>query len=158
MDTEKLVRDCLSKCIHMSLGTCADNKPWVCEVHFAYDGELNLYYRSLESRRHSQEIEKNKYVAGNVVKQYAKGEPCDGAVYFEGTAKLLTPGQELDAAHNALSERLGIGDAELQQAQDQAGHQPVLQSHCQCVLFLWRSRGRACPKTGIKMERTITPW
>jgi uncharacterized protein YhbP (UPF0306 family) len=123
MDTEKLVRDCLSKCIHMSLGTCADNKPWVCEVHFAYDGELNLYYRSLTSRRHSQEIEKNKYVAGNVVKQYAKGEPCDGAVYFEGTAKLLTPGQELDAAHKALSERLGIGDAELQQAQDPAGHQ-----------------------------------
>ena len=66
MDIEKLIREYLPQIIHLSLGTSANNKPWVCEVHFAYDESLNLYYRSLTLRRHSQEIAENPNF-GNIV-------------------------------------------------------------------------------------------
>lgn len=51
----------------MSLATSADNKPRVCEVYFVYDTDLNFYFRSKTSRRHSQEIAKNPYVSANIV-------------------------------------------------------------------------------------------
>lgn len=89
IDIEKVVREYIDKSIHMSLATSADNKPWVCEVHFAYDKELNIYWRSKTDRRHSQEIEANPYVAGNIVKQHDVGE-YPHAIYFEGTAELVT--------------------------------------------------------------------
>src|SRR5438552_15277179 len=91
MDIEKIIREYLPHVVHMSLGTSKDNKPWVCEVHFAYDEDLNLYYRSTPARRHSQEIADSPNVAGTIVKAVGLGEFCKGAVYFEGTAELLGP-------------------------------------------------------------------
>ncbi len=70
MDVEKIIREYIDKTIHLSLATSSDNKPWVCEVHFAYDEQLNLYFRSLKSRRHSQEIAKNPNVAGNIIDKF----------------------------------------------------------------------------------------
>lgn len=69
-DLEKTIRDYLPAVIHLSLSTCKDDKPWVCEVHYVYDDELNLYFRSKPSRRHSLEIMDNPYVAGNIVEQH----------------------------------------------------------------------------------------
>ena len=59
-------------------------------MHFAYDNDLNVYFRSLTSRRHSQEIALNPHVAGTIVRQHALEEGCDGALYFEGTADIMT--------------------------------------------------------------------
>jgi hypothetical protein len=73
-DIEKVIRDYLPEVIHMSLATCKDNKPWVCEVHFVYDNDLNLYFVSLPSTRHSSELRANPYVSGNIVKQFKLGE------------------------------------------------------------------------------------
>src|SRR6185312_13687025 len=109
MDVEKVIRDYLPNIVHMSLGTSKDNKPWVCEVHFAYDEDLNLYFRSLATRRHSQEIAENPNVAGNIVVQHALGVPGVG-VYFEGTAKLLGPGDEQQTAFRCIKERLKASD------------------------------------------------
>lgn len=122
MEIEKIIRDYLPQVVHMSLATSKDNKPWVCEVHFAYDEELNLYFRSLSSRRHSQEIDANPHVAGNIVKQHALGEYPLG-VYFEGTAKKLDAGEEQQTAFACLKERLGAGDEILEEAQREDGHQ-----------------------------------
>ncbi len=122
MDVEQVIRDYLPQIVHMSLGTSKDNKPWVCEVHFAYDEDLNLYFRSLTSRRHSQEIAQNPNVAGNVVRQHALGEYPRG-VYFEGTAKLLEAGDEQNLAAKCIIDRLQAGDDILDQAKDPAGHQ-----------------------------------
>lgn len=122
MDVEKVIRDYLPQVIHLSLGTSKNNKPWVCEVHYAYDEDLNLYYRSLTSRRHSQEIADNPNVAGNIVKQHSLEDGVLG-VYFEGTAKKLEPGEEQNKAFECIKQRLKAGDEILEEAERPDGHQ-----------------------------------
>lgn len=122
VNVEKVVREYLPDVIHMSLATSKDNKPWVCEVHFAYDENLNLYFRSLISRRHSQEIAENPKVAGNIVKQFGLQDAPLG-VYFEGTARLLEAGDEQNAAFKCLDDRLKIGKERLEEAKREDGHQ-----------------------------------
>jgi uncharacterized protein YhbP (UPF0306 family) len=85
---EQTIRQYITQVVHMSLGTSVDNKPWVCEVHFAYDNSLNLYWISEVGRRHSQEIEQNPNVAGNIVTQHFLNQKIRG-VYFEGQAHKL---------------------------------------------------------------------
>jgi uncharacterized protein YhbP (UPF0306 family) len=109
MDVEGTLRQYIEQVIHMSLATSHDNKPWVCEVHFAYDDELNLYFRSLKSRRHSQEIANNPSVAGNIVTQHHKGQAPRG-VYFEGKAEMLTDIDETHPAYVATAKRFGAGE------------------------------------------------
>jgi uncharacterized protein YhbP (UPF0306 family) len=121
-DVEKVIREYLPDVIHMSLATVKDDKPWVCEVHFAYDDDLNLYFRSKTSRRHSQEIADNASVAGNIVRQHQPGEYPLG-VYFEGTAKLLQAGTEQDKAFKSLDDRFKTGPRILEEAKDPEGHQ-----------------------------------
>jgi len=122
MDVEKIIRDYIPGIVHMSLATSRNNKPWVCEVHYAYDNDLNLYFRSLASRRHSQEIADNPSVAGNIVKQFALGEAGIG-VYYEGTAKRLPLGDEQTKAFETIKERLKAHDNILEEAKKPDGHQ-----------------------------------
>src|ERR1700754_950837 len=111
MDVEKAIREYLPNILHMSLGTSSDNRPWVCEVHFVYDDNLNLYWRSKPSRRHSQEIAQNPNVAGNIVEQHAK-EAKPRGLYFEGTAEMITVEAE-SSIHRLFQERLGDFAADL---------------------------------------------
>lgn len=122
MNIEQTIRDYIQQIVHMSLGTCKDGRPWVCEVHFAYDDDLNLYFRSLTSRRHSQEIAENPQVSGNIVRQFKLGEVPLG-VYFEGVAKLLPAGDEQNEAFARISKRLGKGPEALEEAKSPEGHQ-----------------------------------
>lgn len=120
-DIESAIRAYLPQTIHMSLATSVDNKPWVREVHFSYDAELNLYFRSLASRRHSREIAQNPHVAGNIVVQHQLGERPRG-VYFEGIAELL---QDVDAEHPAYisyRDRFATTEAILEEAKLEEGH------------------------------------
>jgi uncharacterized protein YhbP (UPF0306 family) len=117
MDIEKVVREYIDKTVHMSLATVSDNAPWVCEVHFAYDDNLNLYWMSLASRRHSQEIVKNPNVAGNIIDKYPLGAPATG-VYFEGRAELLEPGEAQNTAFECMKQRLSVKDEAVEDAKD----------------------------------------
>jgi uncharacterized protein YhbP (UPF0306 family) len=120
LDIEKIIREYIDKTIHMSLATTADDKPWVCEVHFVYDDNLNLYYRSMLSRRHSQEIAQNPKVAGNIVKQHELDE-YPQAIYFEGTAELL----DQAASQKALplfQKQFDLDDSILEDAKKDDGH------------------------------------
>ncbi|HVX58370.1 MAG TPA: pyridoxamine 5'-phosphate oxidase family protein [Candidatus Saccharimonadales bacterium] len=121
MDVEKTIREYLKNIVHMSLATCADNKPWVCEVHFAYDDDLNIYFRSLPSRRHSQEIAKNPNVAGDIVEQHDLSMRPRG-VYYEGRAEMLKDVDINSSAFRALSDRIGTGEAEIEEAKTADGH------------------------------------
>lgn len=103
-EIEQFIRQYLPNVIHMSLGTCIDNKPWVCEVHYAYDEDLNLYFFSLPSTRHCQEIAQNSQVSGNIVIPHGLGEGPQG-VYFEGNTEKLRDSQEVENALQTYGER-----------------------------------------------------
>jgi len=123
MDLEKIVREYIDKTIHMSLATVSGAAPWVSELHFAYDDKLNLYWRSLTSRRHSKEIIENQKVAGNIIDKLVVGEDVIG-LYFEGVAEILEAGTEQKLAAQCLASRLIIDENEiLEEAMNEAGHQ-----------------------------------
>ncbi len=122
MDIEQAIRSYLPEVIHMSLATCANNKPWVCEVHYVYDDELNFYFRSTSQRRHSTEIESNPQVAGNIVVQHMLEQKVRG-VYFEGTAELLLNVDEEHEAYKLYCERFGTNKEILEEAKQETGHQ-----------------------------------
>lgn len=103
-DVEQIIREYIAQVIHMSLATSAANKPWVCEVHYAYDDELNLYFVSGVSRRHCEELRNNPYVAGNIVTQHFLNQKVRG-VYFEGTAQQLESLDEMQHAYNTYTKR-----------------------------------------------------
>jgi uncharacterized protein YhbP (UPF0306 family) len=114
-DIEKVIRGYLPQVIHMSLATSANNKPWVCEVHYAWDDDLNLYFSSGKDRRHSQELRANPQVAGNIVTQHFMNQKVRG-VYFEGTAEELDEIDENHPAYLAYNKRFGIGPQAVQAA------------------------------------------
>ena len=120
-DVEKAIREYLPEIVHMSLATISGNKPWVCELHFVYDEDLNLYFRSLASRRHSQEITANANVAGNIVKQHSVEQGVRG-VYFEGTVKMITGVGKESAIYKLFQERLGADEEVLAEAEKEDGH------------------------------------
>ena len=122
MNIEAILREYIDKTIHMSLATSRDNNPWVCEVHFAYDQDLNLYFCSLASRRHSQEIADNPRVAGNIVRQHAPDE-YPHAVYFEGTAERISDESAFSDIAKLFINRLGADESIIDDAKDPDGHQ-----------------------------------
>lgn len=122
-EIETLVREYITKTVHFSLASVKDGKPWVCEVHFAYDDDLNVYFRSLVSRRHSQEIAENANVAGTIVRQHTLEEGCGGALYFEGVADLMTDEAARAAVMPFFAEQLGAKESILEDAAKEDGHQ-----------------------------------
>jgi uncharacterized protein YhbP (UPF0306 family) len=121
MDIEQKIREYLPQIIHLSLATSQDSRPWVCEVHFAYDDSLNLYFRSKPDRRHSLEIVTNPRVAGNIVTQHGVGEKPRG-VYFEGTAERLANVDENHPAYTLYCDRFGTGPEILEEDKTDTGH------------------------------------
>jgi len=105
MDIEGLIREYIEKTVHMSLATVSDDKPWVCEVHFGYDDNLNIYFVSKQTTRHCREIAANKHVAGCIVKQHTLEDSPYG-VYFEGYAQIIeNPSDEELVSYGARLKR-----------------------------------------------------
>ena len=121
MEIERLIRAYLLEVIHMSLATCANNKPWVCEAHYAFDDNLNFYFRSRPQTRHGVEIESNSSVAGNIVTQHILGQEVQG-VYFEGKAMLLKDVDENHIAYKLYCDRFGTNQDILEEAKLDTGH------------------------------------
>src|SRR5690606_20861968 len=118
---EPIIREYIKDIVHMSIATCVNNKPWISEVHYAYDDDLNLYFISRPSRRHSLEIAANDQIAGNIIKQHKVGEDVRG-VYFEGTIEILKDVKESDAAFQAYNKRLGLDVSILNEQAEENGH------------------------------------
>jgi uncharacterized protein YhbP (UPF0306 family) len=122
LNIEHIIREYVDKSLHLSLATVSDNRPWVSEVHFVYDDNLNIYWRSLASRRHSIEIASNPYVAGNIVKQHSLDE-YPHAVYFEGTAELLKSEQAIKQILPQFIARIGANESAAAEGLHEDGHQ-----------------------------------
>lgn len=149
MDIEAIVREYINKSLHLSLATANGNAPWVCEVHFVYDDNLNIYFRSLESRRHSQEVATNPNVAGNIVAQHTIGE-YPHAIYFEGTCEKVTDMDAMRAIVPLFQERLGRQDDILGEAQTDEGHK-----FYKISVKDWYAFGKF---GGEKGEKYLLPW
>lgn len=121
IDVEKIVRDNIDKTVHLSLATTSGERPWICEVHFAYDEDLNLYYRSLATRRHSEEIAENPKVAGNIIDNYPLNAEIVG-LYFEGNCQMLIDTADQEVAARCLSLRLKTDDDMVAEAAQDDGH------------------------------------
>ncbi|MEP7103082.1 MAG: pyridoxamine 5'-phosphate oxidase family protein [Candidatus Dojkabacteria bacterium] len=121
-DVEKVIREYIPQVIHLSLGTSKDNIPWVSELHYAYDENLNLYFKSLPSTRHCKELTENPTVAGNIIRQHNPGEKPRG-VYFEGKCEIVKDLSEDNAGFKAFSERFGIDKSTIEEAKDPNAHQ-----------------------------------
>jgi uncharacterized protein YhbP (UPF0306 family) len=121
VDVEQIVREYIDKSLHMSLATVSGDAPWVCEVHFVYDDELNLYWRSLPSCRHSQEIAANPKVAGNIVKQHGLSDFPYG-IYFEGTAESVEDREDRERVFPLFQKRLNASEDILEDAESDDGH------------------------------------
>lgn len=95
------ILDILRKGHLIHLATIDDDGPWVSDLVFVHDDDLNIYWQSHEDYRHSKAILKNQRVAGSITISNKSKEPneciqiagigskIDGEVY-ELTVKDLT--------------------------------------------------------------------
>jgi uncharacterized protein YhbP (UPF0306 family) len=102
MDIRKIItEEVLSRGHLMSLATVDEGGPWVSDVVYVFDDDLNIYWISKVDARHSRAILKNPQVAGTITVSNAPQEKNVG-IQFSGTAeKLEGDFTELAAKHLA---------------------------------------------------------
>lgn len=105
MKLRKLIEDYLKEAKLMQLATSVNNQPWVCSVWFATDENLNIYWFSPITRRHSKEVIKNQKVAGAIVLPQTPKAPPRG-LQFQGAAQLLTKKEDIGKAISVYAERI----------------------------------------------------
>ncbi len=98
-DTKEQIQAYLAEAKMMQLATATnDGKPWVCNVWFAADDAMNIYWISSTNRRHSQEIAKNSQVAASMCLVREPNESDKGALQVEGIAEQVTSPVEIAKA------------------------------------------------------------
>jgi len=107
MDIRVLIREYLENSIVMQFATCVDARPWVCSVCFAFDEELNLFWFSEHTTRHSKEVAENPTVAGAVAQPHIIGNPVRG-LQFSGVASELKDPDEIRHALSCNAQRYGV--------------------------------------------------
>ncbi len=94
MNPSQVIKDYLEAQHMMQLATVSEGQPWCCTVYFVTDENYNLYWASIPSRRHSQEIKAHSRVAVAIAAKFIKGQPVAG-LQIEGQAEELTPSPEI---------------------------------------------------------------
>lgn len=102
---KQLIQQYLQDIKMMHLATVADGKPWVCNVWFAADENMNIYWFSAVNRRHSEEVAKDPHVAGSMCLTQTPQDPPRG-LQFEGTAKVLTNETDIAKAKSVYVDRI----------------------------------------------------
>lgn len=98
-DYHKIIIDILEKGYLMSLGTVDDGGPWVSDVIYVHDNNMNIYWLSKTATRHSKAIENSDQVAATITLSNSPDEPNLG-LQIEGRAtKLDGEHFELAAKH-----------------------------------------------------------
>lgn len=149
MNIEAVIREYIEKSPHLSLATVRGAKPWVCEVHFVYDKDLQLYFRSLPSSRHSRELADNPFVAGDIVKQHALEDEAHG-IYFEGWAQQMTDEAERQSIFPYFQARLGMDEDILAEAKTPEGRQ-----FYKITVSTWYAFGKF---DGAPAQKYSLPW
>jgi uncharacterized protein YhbP (UPF0306 family) len=108
-DLKKLIKDYLKEARLMQLATSVGNQSWVCSVWFAADADLNIYWFSSTTRKHSGEVLENNKVAGAIVLPQTP-EDLPRGVQFQGTAELLENEEEIKKARSVYQDRIFPGE------------------------------------------------
>lgn len=82
----------------MQLATGRDSRPWICNVWFAADDSLNIYWISSSTRRHSAEIADNDRVAAAMCVVQEPSQSDRGGIQLEGVARELKKPLEIARA------------------------------------------------------------
>jgi uncharacterized protein YhbP (UPF0306 family) len=106
MDLRKLIQAYLDEAMLMQVATAIGNQPWVFTVYFSHDQDWNLTWISLPTTRHSQEIEKNKNVAGAIVLSHKPSMKFVRGLQFEGAA-YIPEGSEQEQVMKLYIKRFG---------------------------------------------------
>ncbi len=104
-EIRELIKEYLADAKLMQLATVRDGQPWVCSVWFAADEDLNLYWFSAISRRHSYEVAGDPRVAGAIALPHSTADKPRG-IQFEGTGRLLTSDEDVSTARNLYEGRI----------------------------------------------------
>lgn len=86
---ETLVREYIHSSQVMQLATQVGGQPWLASVYYIEDDNLNLYWLSLPTRRHSQEIQANPKMAITIAVKL--DQPVIG-IQAEGVADIVHDG------------------------------------------------------------------
>jgi len=87
----------------MSLATLDDGGPWVSDLVYVYDEDLNIYWMSDPEVRHSKAILKNALVAGAITISN-KSKELNLGIQFSGKAEKID-GPRHDLAIKHLTKR-----------------------------------------------------
>jgi uncharacterized pyridoxamine 5'-phosphate oxidase family protein len=110
MDLKILIAEYLSSNKHMQLATVRDGQPWICTVYFARGDGFNLYWVSLRSRQHSQEIVHNPKTAVTVVRDTERKQ----ALQITGNAYEVAD-EDLERAHGLYIAKFGPNALDIEQ-------------------------------------------
>lgn len=105
MDLRELIKDYLKEAKLMQLATSVNNQPWICSVWFAADEDLNIYWFSSTTRRHSAEILKNPKVAAAIVLPHTPQDKPRG-LQLQGVAELLKQKKDILKAQSIYEGRI----------------------------------------------------
>lgn len=88
----EVIRELVEEALHetrvMSLGTMDEKGPWVADVLFAHDDDLNIYWLSVPGTRHSEAIRENGKAAASITVSTQSGED-DFGLQVEGMAEKI---------------------------------------------------------------------
>ncbi len=88
MNVEEIIRESIPKVNVMQFASCTNNQPWVCNLHYVSDDDLNLYWLSTPERRHSKELEINPRASAVImVHENTKAQDYVVGISIEGQAK-----------------------------------------------------------------------
>lgn len=134
MDVKQLITGYLQEARLMQVATSKDNQPWACSVYFAFDENLHLYWISLPSTRHSEEIMANEKVAGTIVLPHIPGQKPRG-IQFQGTAQQAKE-DDMQKAMDVYATRMGMKEDRKQSIlKGKDGHVPYVITPTLFVLF-----------------------
>jgi len=88
MNLKELITNYLEKQYMMQLATVDNSQPWICTVYYVVDDNLNFYWLSIPTRRHSKELNHHDKVAAAIPVNFVKGEKVIG-LQTEGIAEEL---------------------------------------------------------------------
>jgi uncharacterized protein YhbP (UPF0306 family) len=103
----ELIRKYLNQSRMMQVATVEGDQPWICTVYYVHDGGLNLYWLSLPTRRHSQEIEKHNKIALAVPIKF--DHPVIG-IQAEGKAEVVKEKEEVAKTMEFYVAKYGLGE------------------------------------------------